>query len=295
MAFFLRNVKNHSYQNRKVMKTILVPTDFSDAARNASEYAVQYAKEFGYKLLLCHIYHLPVMSVPEEPLLVMENPKILRKNHLQSLEEEAAFLSKNRDVQIDCTVAEGFAVDEILTIEDEVKPAFIVMGMETEGTFSELIIGSIATDVIRKTKTPIILVPEKARFKKIQKITLAYDYKLKQEVNILQPLKELITTSKAEFYILNVGKEEPEQDPEKAIAAIKLEKYFSDITFTPYFAQSEDFTAGVNKFIELKNIDLIAMIPHKHNFLERLFKESHTKKIAFHANVPLLTLPEIKS
>lgn len=277
------------------MKTILVPTDFSDAARNASEYAVEYAKEFGYNILLCHIYHLPVMSVPEEPMLVMENPKTLRRNHLQSLEEEAVLLSKNTDVKIDCTVAEGFAVDEILQIESEVKPSFIVMGMETEGTFSELIIGSIATDVIRKTKTPIILIPERAKFKKIEKITLAYDYKLKQEVNTLQPLKELINLTAATFHILNVGNENPEQNPEKAIAAIKLENYFSGMTYSSHFIESDDFTAGVNQFIESSQTDLIAMIPHKHNFLERLFKESHTKKIAFHSNVPLLTLPEVKS
>ena len=274
------------------MKTILVPTDFSDAARNASEYAVEYAKEFGYKLLLCHIYHLPVMSVPEEPLLVVENPKVLRKNHLESLQEEAALLSKNTDIEIECTVAEGFAVDEILAIENDIKPEFIIMGMETEGTFSELIIGSIATDVIRKTKTSIILVPERARFKKINRITLAYDYNLKQETSILQPLKELIDQSKAQFHILNVGKQDPEQDPEKAIAAIKLEKYFSGIPFTAHFTESDDFTTGVNNFVESADIDLIAMIPHKHNFLERLFKESHTKKIAFHTNIPLLTLPD---
>lgn len=274
------------------MKTILVPTDFSDAARNASEYAVEYAKEFGYKLLLCHVYHLPVMSVPEEPLLVMENPKVLRKNHLDSLQEEAAFLTKNNQVEIECQVAEGFAVDEILTLESEVKPALIMMGMETEGAFSELIIGSIATDVIRKTKTPIILVPEKAKFKKIERITLAYDYKLKQEVNILDPLKELLKTSQAKLFILNVGKEDPLQNAEKAIAGIKLENYFSDTVFSAHFSENEDFTSGVNKFVESSATDLIAMIPHKHNFLERLFKESHTKKIAFHTNVPLLTLPE---
>lgn len=274
------------------MKTILVPTDFSDAARNASEYAVEYAKEFGYKLLLCHVYHLPVMSVPEEPLLVMENPKILRKNHMESLREEAAFLSKNSQIEIECQVAEGFAVDEILTLESEIKPALIVMGMETEGAFSELIIGSIATDVIRKTKTPIILVPEKAKFKKIERITLAYDYKLKQEVDILDPLKELLKNSQAKLFILNVGKEDPLQNAEKAIAGIKLEKYFSDTVFSTHFSENEDFTAGVNKFVESSSTDLIAMIPHKHNFLERLFKESHTKKIAFHTNVPLLTLPE---
>lgn len=277
------------------MKTILVPTDFSDAARNASEYAVAFAREFGYKLLLCHVYHLPVMSVPEEPLLVMENPKVLRKNHLESLQEEAAFLSKDSPVEIECQVMEGFAVDEILSIENETKPALIVMGMETEGAFSELIIGSIATDVIRKTKTPIILVPEKAKFKKIERITLAYDYKLKQEVNILEPLKELLNASQAKLFILNVGKEDPSQNAEKAIAGIKLENYFSDIVFSTHFSEAEDFTAGVNNFIESSATDLIAMIPHKHNFLERLFKESHTKKIAFHTNVPLLTLPEVHS
>lgn len=277
------------------MKTILVPTDFSDAARNASEYAIEYAKQFGYKLLLCHVYHLPVISVPEEPLLVLEDPRVYRRNHLQSLEEEATFLSQNNDVEIDCKVVEGFAVDEILALEQEVNPTLIIMGMETEGTFSELIIGSVATDVIRKSKTPILLVPEKAQFKKMNKITLAYDYKINQDVHILQPLKELIKESAAKFYVLHVGKKDPEADAIKAIAGIKIENYFSDIEFTAHFIENDDFATGINTFIDSEAIDLITMIPHKHNFLERIFKESHTKKIAFHTHIPLLTLPDTSS
>jgi nucleotide-binding universal stress UspA family protein len=274
------------------MKTILVPTDFSDAARNASEYAIEYAKQFGYKLLLCHVYHLPVISVPEEPLLVLEDPKVYRKNHMQSLQEEAAFLSHNNEVEISCKAVEGFAVDEILALEEEASPELIIMGMESDGAFSELIIGSIATDVIRKSKTPVLLVPEKTKFKKIEKITLAYDYKINQDIEILQPLKQLIKESAAKLYILNVGKKDPETDAIKAIAGIKVENYFSDIEFITHFTESDDFATGVNNFIESEAIDLITMIPHKHNFLERLFKESHTKKIAFHTHIPLLTLPD---
>ena len=285
----------YSITKKIAMKTILVPTDFSEAARNASEYAAAYAKEFGFKLLLCHIYHLPVISVPEEPLLVLDDPKQLKKNQLQSLNEEAEFLIKQTNIQIECRVAEGFAVDEILEIEKEVKPELIIMGMETDGAFSELIIGSIATDVIRKTKTPILLIPKKARFKKINKITLAYDYKLKQDVEILAPLKALIKESNAQLCVLNVGKEDFEKDAEKAIAGIKLEKYFSDTKYASYFEENEDFTAGVNRFVESSNTDLLVMIPHKHSFLTRLFKESHTRKIAFHTTVPLLTLPESRA
>ena len=89
------------------MKTILVPTDFSDAARNASEYAIAYAKEFQYKVILYHAYHLPIASGTEEPLIVMVDPLVLEKEHLTRLKEEAAVLIKSGNgVQIECLVSQ---------------------------------------------------------------------------------------------------------------------------------------------------------------------------------------------
>jgi len=37
---------------------------------------------------------------------------------------------------------------------------------------------------------------------------------------------------------------------------------------------------------------MVVLIPHKHNLLERLFHKSISKNMAFHTNVPMLTLPE---
>ena len=46
--------------------TILVPTDFSDNARNAAVYAAQLAKKLDARLVLLHAYMLaaPVSEVP---------------------------------------------------------------------------------------------------------------------------------------------------------------------------------------------------------------------------------------
>jgi nucleotide-binding universal stress UspA family protein len=39
------------------MKTILVPTDFSDNAKNALDFAIEIAKKHGSKIVLVHTNH----------------------------------------------------------------------------------------------------------------------------------------------------------------------------------------------------------------------------------------------
>jgi len=41
------------------MKRILVPTDFSPAAENATAYAAQLARQIEASLVLLHVYQLP--------------------------------------------------------------------------------------------------------------------------------------------------------------------------------------------------------------------------------------------
>ena len=49
----------------------------------------------------------------------------------------------------------------------------------------------------------------------------------------------------------------------------------------------------INDFAHKHDADLIAIIPHRHNLIERLFHRSNSKKIAFHTDLPLLALPEM--
>ena len=54
-----------------------------------------------------------------------------------------------------------------------------------------------------------------------------------------------------------------------------------------------DVRHALNDFIKEHHCDMLVMIPHKYEWIERLFRKSETKNMIFHTHIPLLVLPEI--
>ena len=71
------------------MKTIIVPTDFSPAALNATNYAADMALAIKANILLFHVYQLP-LSVSETPivLLSVEEMKQAAETKLAQLKKD---------------------------------------------------------------------------------------------------------------------------------------------------------------------------------------------------------------
>lgn len=270
------------------MKTILVATDFSDAARNASKYAIELAKAVKAKVIFFHAYHIPV-TVSETPVII--NYPELEETNLELLKHEKLMLNAdNLDVEYYTTA--GLAVDEILEIEKKDKPDLIVMGMSGAGKLSEFILGSVSTSLIRKTSTPVLIVPENAKYKTPERIAFACDYTINAASGVLEPLKKITAQFKASLLIINLLKENEKVDTERAIKGMMIENQLQEIVHSYYFPEDDDFVHGLNDFVDSHNVDLLAIIPHKHNFLAKIFAESHTKKLAFHSHVPLFAIPE---
>ena len=59
---------------------------------------------------------------------------------------------------------------------------------------------------------------------------------------------------------------------------------------TYHYSHAKHFLDGVNQFVDEQGIDLVITVPKEHNFFERIFSSSHTKKLAFHSHVPVLVL-----
>ncbi len=276
------------------MKTILVPTDFSDASRNASRYAVNLAKSLNYKVLLFHVYTMPMMVAGEFPTTEMIDLGELEQGHKKRLEEEAELLGKGSDVIIEYKSMNGFTVDEIAGIEEKEKPDLIIMGLSASGRISEFVFGSISTDVVKNSQTPVIIVPEASQFKEIKKIAFASDLKMECEMKMHEPLKDMIDAFGSSIAILNVVKEQSDKiGKDDGVSGRRIEKYFENREHIYHFLENNDIIAGISEFIVSHHVDMVTMIPQKHNLIERLFKESNTKKMAFHVDIPLLTLPAV--
>ena len=269
------------------MKTILVPTDFSKAASNAAEYAANFAKAIKGKVVLFHVYHGPV-PFSEVPI-IMITPDELQKENEAHLKKEAAHLKKITGVEVSYKAKMGFAVDEIL--EEEKNVSLIVMGMKGASKLSEALIGSITTATLRKAKTPVLVIPEKVEYKNPEKIVFACDYDPRTDVHVLDALKDFMKTFNSKIYVLNVKQKKESVVVEKAMG-IKLEGKLCDVQHVYYFPEKEDLVDGINEFVKDHDADMVAIIPHRYNLMERLFHKSISKKMAFHTHVPLLALPD---
>lgn len=276
------------------MKTILVPTDFSDASRNASRYAVNLAKSLNYKVLLFHVFNVPMLMDGDFSATEMTDLHELEQGHKQRLQEEAELLKKGTDVVIEHQSISGFTVDEIAGIEEKEKPDLIVMGLSASGRISEFVFGSISTDVVRNTQTPVIIVPEASQFKEIKKIAFASDLRMECDMKMHEPLKDMIDAFHSGIAILNVVKEQSDKiGKDDGVSGRRIEKYFENREHVYHFLENNDIIDGISEFIVSQHVDMVTMIPQKHNLIERLFKESNTKKMAFHVDIPLLTLPAV--
>jgi nucleotide-binding universal stress UspA family protein len=271
------------------MKKILVPTDFSAAATNAAEYAVKLAKDINATVLLLHAYHLPlpVSGDPSAPIITND---YLREDSEAQLIKDAKALNDKSGVSVRYKVSLGLATDVIL--EETADADIVIMGMKGADKLSELLIGSIATDTLRKSDIPVLVIPEKVQYKKVDKIVFACDYDPLMNINALETLKDFTKAFQAKLLIVNVQDEEKLLSVKEAAVGVMVDSQFADTPHLYYFPSGDNLVEEINEFVKAREAGMVAIIPHRYNFFERLFHSSASKKIAFHTQVPLLAIPE---
>lgn len=277
------------------MKTLLVPTDFSETANNALDYAGQIALAAKARIVLLHVNQITYVS-PEAPLFIPVDTHA-EENAKELLDKNANTIRKKYGtmIQVDRVFRTGFAVEEIMLLANELEPDLVVMGMQGAGFLAEKLIGSVTTSVIEQSKYPVLVVGKNTSFKPVKNIVFAYDYVQLKNKKVIDPLKNLAQLFNAHIYILGVNPPMEEvalPKVEAAAAGIRIDHLLEENEHSFHYAENEKLIEGIQDFVTSKNADLVAMVPHRHSFFNKLFREPNTKKMAFHTNTPLLTLPE---
>ncbi len=170
------------------IKKILYSTDLSESARYAFAYAVSLANLYGAKITFLHI-------LPEVPDMLdhqvigyidADRWKEIKQAHYNEARE--ALIGKRRDHVVigevlhqfsedakqaktdeafdtdEIVVERGNPVEQILKQAEERNCDLIVMGTHGQGTLADVMLGSTARRVIRRSPKPVLVVrlPEEA-------------------------------------------------------------------------------------------------------------------------------------
>lgn len=143
---------------------ILMGTDFSDYSKEALDYAVLLAKQFGADLYLLHVFdvptYIPGLASVDGPE-VFEWIRTLREVEQKRLEDLAEEV-RQKGVPVHPILKDGAPFREILRAAEDIAADQIVLGTQGRTGLDRLMMGSVAERVARRAPCPIFLVKPKA-------------------------------------------------------------------------------------------------------------------------------------
>jgi len=154
---------------------ILVPTDFSENAEHAVNYAIALAKRCSAKL---HLLHTPV--VPTYLLMDLSyspGPEAVTRilnDSQEALERQAQVISE-AGVEHFTAIREGTVHEVIRDYAKEHDVDLVIVGTHGRSGVAKLMYGSITERVLKTVHTPIIVVPPKGGGVP-SSIVIAYDF-----------------------------------------------------------------------------------------------------------------------
>lgn len=272
------------------MKTILVPTDYSETADNALQYAIQLAGITDAKIILLHVYQQPV-PIGDMPMVFISPAEIaqIEEDHISKLRESVLKAAPNK-ISVETLLRTGFVRDEIIAVAGEKNVELIVMGITGSNLNVVRMMGNVTTGVFKKTKIPVLVIPKEARYREIKRIALAHDRKTELPPKAVEFIKYFTDLFKAKLLVINMA------DPfdfgsQKGLKTVgEIENSLGGLPVSILIDEEENIADGLDSFVEDEHCDWLIMIPHLYRSPTDLFHQSTTKQAAFQVAVPLLTI-----
>ncbi len=271
------------------IKKILIATDFSPAAHHATLYGMQLAKATKADAILFSACSVKLPSATRDVkvchLALMEETK-------KKLADEADCIIKGYDMQLEIICREGSPNEAILAIAKEKAADLIIVGMKGSGKDAKKLFDSTTSSLVNSLLIPTILVPDGNSFTTPINILYASDVFLDTAISSIDQVKWLTEFFASKLFVVRVVKDSYEEVRENVNTPQNLRRELKTLNTSFSFPVNKNVTDGLNEFVSEQKVDLIIMMPRKHEWLESLFVKSKTRDMVFRWHVPVLMLPD---
>jgi nucleotide-binding universal stress UspA family protein len=271
---------------------ILLPTDFSDNAWSAIDYALKLFSGTSCNFYLLNSIALKAATMSNFSSSLMKVMKENANRELYELKQQIEMADHNTSHEFHVVVS---SLDLFDAIEIEVKSNpidLVIMGTKGATGAKELLFGSNTVNVLKKLKScPVLVVPNEYDYKTPRQIALPTDYKRNISEQELNPVKNIVSLHNSKIRILHINEEEElskEQEHNYDCLKTHLMGYNYSFHWMPDYSSKTD---EINTFIEDLEIDMLAMLNYKKSCIARIAREPVIKKIGFKPVIPFLVIP----
>ena len=142
------------------IKSVLVPTDFSDASETALTYGRGLAEAFGASLHLVHVMEDLLAHAWAAEVYVAAVPNLREEIERESRQRLSAMLPEadRERLRAEIALLSGNPFIEIIRYAKAKDIDLIVMGTHGRGPIAHMLLGSVAEKVVRKSPCPVLTV-----------------------------------------------------------------------------------------------------------------------------------------
>ena len=277
---------------------ILLPTDFSENAWNAIAYAIDF-----FEFEVCHFYLLHVNRIegmvaggepylPSAELIEDIYTKPSRAKLRTLLKEISETFKPNKNHRFYTLIDNYFFLESIRKQVDEVNIDMIVMGTKGASGLKEYIVGSNTGDVITKVKCTTLVIPEHAKYSKLEEVAFPSDFNLSYNINVLEPLTKILKNFKSNLRIIHIHKRDSQINSEQRNNKELLKDYFEEFKPSFHFLTNKVVEDAIQCFVESRAVDMIVMVAKNLNYFQNILFHTKVEKITYHTDIPFLVLHE---
>ncbi|QRM89359.1 universal stress protein [Lacinutrix sp. WUR7] len=281
------------------MNNILLPTDFSDNSWNAITYALNFYENAACNFYLLHVNELSDIVVNDSSYDTSQETiqevysKPTKKKLVALLKKISEKIPHNNNHKLYTISDNNFFIESIREQVQEKKIDVIVMGTKGASGLKKYITGSNTGDVITKVKCTTLVVPENAKYNKIEEVAFPTDYSINYNLQTLLPLSKILDANSSNLRILHISNVDEKLNVSQQQNKELLADYFNNSKYSFHNLTNKKVENAIQCFIESRNIGLIAMVAKNLNYFQQILFHNKVENISYHTDIPFLVLHEI--
>lgn len=289
-------------QQAEYFRRIFVPVDFTATAIKACQFAIGLAENLQGEIRLLRVYGDPLLEDQrikrtstfekyreEERLRILEHYK---ENIVAFTEQLKAGIDPEKVTQakIHFVMSLGVIEHEILQMCEIYKPELVVLGVGRGEEYVNHLTETLAVKVAENVKTPLLVVPEEAEFRRVENINVLYatDF-LDSDFTSFRKLLSLMAPFRVKYYCIHVENEDDNVLKVQKMHELQevIDQDYSDYSIDLRLIKHDDMITGLMEFAREENIHIISFTNPRRSMIYRLLSPNNLKRMIQQSSIPM--------
>ncbi len=272
---------------RQSIQKILIPIDFTENAKNAVDYAFQFADIYKAEVTLIHVINPAHFANAAGHGIYMNVDTGQFEENAKKLLVEVAKKHQSNKIKINTKTGIGYVPEQVIAEAEKNEIDLIILGTHGTRGFEEFFLGSNAQRIISTATTPVLSIPPQAHKFELNKIVVLIGQSgvINKKINYAASIAKKFNTDISVFHA-------SKENDTLTSNLNTVQSYFNNegLQYEIATAKKDNITDEVLHYCKTNNADMVIVSGGNQSELSKKYIGLFPQLVVNHAKIPVLTV-----